>query len=406
MSAEHNTENRLRDALRLHAQGDVYGAEKLIEGLPLPDSLANRAAYLRLHRDLGRPNDEAEAALDTDLENAGSDWHTTYDRARALYILDRVEGAIEAAKKAENDPNASRGPALLLLKIYLDTKRPKEAADAVLNAAKRRKKPGGLLLAGAKVLGQSGHREAAERLLDAAGPHISDDRAEFDYVAAGIRGKTLDAANQGEMAAAIFDKFASDYDEVLASIGNRGPELIGKMLEQLPMARKRSLEVLDAGCGTGLCAEFLKPYSKSLHGADISVPMLEKAKKRKVYDWLTRTDLNEAATIPSGPFDLIVLADVLIYFGNLKPVLTPLVKRLKPGGWLLLTVEDGGNLPVPGFELGPSGRHKHSASHVNDALSKAGLGRIKFEMRETLRHEFGIAIPGLAVAGQRPMLAF
>ncbi len=404
--ATETAENRLRDALRHHSEGREKEARKLIRNLPPLKTLTDRAAYLRLKRALGQPMPEDEARLDVDLAKTASEWQGHYDQARALYLLGRTPEALEAALEAQKGGIEDRGPALLLLKIYLDQKEPDKAADAILATAAERKKPGGLLLAAAKVLGQAGHGAAAERLLDAAEPHQGDDRAEFDYVAAGIRGTAPADADQGKMAAAIFDKFASDYDEVLASIGNNGPQLIGKMLEALPMARKGSMQVLDAGCGTGLCGDILKPYAKNLQGADISVPMLERAKKRNLYHGLTRTDLNQPATIPAGPFDLIVLADVLLYFGDLAPVLTPLVQRMKPGGWMLLTVEDGSDLPSPGYQLGASGRHKHSEAHVAQALNAAGLGKTKFEMRETLRHEFGMPIAGLAMAAQKPMLAF
>lgn len=400
------TETLLRDALRHQSEGRDAQAAKLIRNLPALTTLTDRAAYLRLKRALGAPLDKDEAALDRDLaaEIDGNEGH--YDKARALYLLGRASEALVSAEQAQAAARDDRGPALLLLKIHLGENRPEQAVDAILQTCEALKSPGGLLLAAAKVVGQTGHKPQAERLLEAAEPHQGEDRAEFDYVAAGIRGTAPAKADQGKMAASIFDKFANDYDEVLASIGNNGPELIGKMLDALPIARKRKLDVLDAGCGTGLCAKILKPYAKQLHGADISVPMLEKAKTRNQYQFLTRTDLNLPATIPAGPFDLVVLADVLLYFGDLTPVLPPLVQRLKPGGWLLLTVEDGGEMGAPGYVLGASGRHKHALAHVAHAMSAAGLGKTKFEMRETLRHEFGAPVPGLALAAQKPMLAF
>jgi len=193
---------------------------------------------------------------------------------------------------------------------------------------------------------------------------------------------------------------------LLAKIGYSAPDLIGDLLAEMPLKKMRRLHVLDAGCGTGLCAKLLRPYAKSLHGADISVPMLEKAKKRKIYNDLTRSDLNAPATIPAGPFDLVVLADVLIYFADLAPILAPLGQRLKPGGWLLFTVEDGGTLDAPGYILGASGRYKHCEDHITQALTAAGLGRPKNLIRKTLRHEFGVPVEGLAIAAQKPMLAF
>ena len=58
--------------------------------------------------------------------------------------------------------------------------------------------------------------------------------------------------------------------------------------------------VLDAGCGTGLCAPLLRPHATHLTGCDISVPMLEKAKAKLGYDALLRSDLGAPVTLPPG----------------------------------------------------------------------------------------------------------
>jgi len=397
---------RLRDASRTFAADQPDAARKLLKGLPLPDSLSDRAAYLRLHRDLDMPLPDAEAALNAELAQDTNDPALAFERAQALFLLERPE-TLAAAKHAVK--LAGTGPAeptIFLLKVHLEAGRPDAAAQAILDGAQGRSKPGGLLLAGAKIMGQAGHKPQAIRLLDAALPHQQDNMDEYNFVAAGIKGTTPSKASQSGMAEAIFDKFAGDYDTVLAKIGYSAPDLIGDLLAEMPLKKMRRLHVLDAGCGTGLCAKLLRPYAKSLHGADISVPMLEKAKKRKIYNDLTRSDLNAPATIPAGPFDLVVLADVLIYFADLAPILAPLGQRLKPGGWLLFTVEDGGTLDAPGYILGASGRYKHCEDHITQALTAAGLGRPKNLIRKTLRHEFGVPVEGLAIAAQKPMLAF
>lgn len=80
---------------------------------------------------------------------------------------------------------------------------------------------------------------------------------------------------------------------------------------------------LDADCGTGLCAAFLRPYAKELHGVDLSVNILEISHKKGGYDFLARTDLSEIVTFPHGKFDMIVCADVQVYFGTLVAVQKP-----------------------------------------------------------------------------------
>jgi len=202
-----------------------------------------------------------------------------------------------------------------------------------------------------------------------------------------------------------FDEFAASYDDNLHAIGNRGPEIIGQMIVKLGWEPDESRDILDAGCGTGLCAPYLRPFAKSLHGCDLSIPMLEKSKSRNIYNLLTRTDLANPVTYPKGTFSHIVSGDVMVYFGDLMPVLTPLASALRPGGWLIFTVENAGDAaPSRGWERYSSGRFRHSPTYLEEVLPKAGFTKPKATIQDTLRTEFHQPIPGLCVATQK--LAF
>ena len=48
----------------------------------------------------------------------------------------------------------------------------------------------------------------------------------------------------------------------------------------------KRLDVLDAGCGTGLCGPLVAPYARRLAGVDLSEGMLAHAKEKNVYDEL------------------------------------------------------------------------------------------------------------------------
>ena len=82
-----------------------------------------------------------------------------------------------------------------------------------------------------------------------------------------------------------------------------------------------NLMVLDAGCGTGLCGPLLKPYAEILVGVDLSPKMLAKALGRQVYEELIETELVAYLGQRTASFDLIVSADTLIYFGELRSFL-------------------------------------------------------------------------------------
>ena len=89
-----------------------------------------------------------------------------------------------------------------------------------------------------------------------------------------------------------FDAFAGSFDQVLDQLGYRAPGLIGELLEHILPPADASLAVADAGCGTGLCADFLRPRAKRLVGVDLSSGMLARARARNKYDHLVEAELS------------------------------------------------------------------------------------------------------------------
>jgi predicted TPR repeat methyltransferase len=247
-----------------------------------------------------------------------------------------------------------------------------------------------------RIFAVSGFLAEAQHMLDLAEPLCANCRAAFDTAAAALRG-TAAGTSQAAMTMEIFERFAPTYDATLEKLGNRGPEIIERMLGALALPAKRQLTILDAGCGTGLCGPFLRPYAKRLVGVDLSPAMLAKARARKVFHALERCDLGSIGTYPNGPFDMVICADVLVYFGDLAQVFTNFAAMTRPGGWLLFTVEAA----EAGWHLAPSGRNTHSLAYLEETLRKAGFGKPKLVERNDLRHEFGKPVAGLGVAAQK-----
>src|SRR4029453_8531299 len=61
-----------------------------------------------------------------------------------------------------------------------------------------------------------------------------------------------------------FDSFAASFDAKLAKLECRGAALGGAKVEDADVDASRSLDVLDAGCGTGLCGPLIAPYARRL----------------------------------------------------------------------------------------------------------------------------------------------
>jgi predicted TPR repeat methyltransferase len=204
--------------------------------------------------------------------------------------------------------------------------------------------------------------------------------------------------------ASTFDDFAHSFDNQLAGLQYRAPALVGDAVRALLGEPKADLEILDAGCGTGLCAPILAPFARRLVGVDLSGGMLAKAQARGGYQDLHKAELTAFMQAHVQRFDLIVSADTLCYFGDLIAVSRVALDTLKPGGWLVFTVEalaEPQSSAGPGFKLTPFGRYGHTREHVQHALAAAGFEGIALE-EAVLRKEAAEPVRGYVVCARRP----
>lgn len=196
----------------------------------------------------------------------------------------------------------------------------------------------------------------------------------------------------------MFNQSAPNFEHRLNSLEYKVPDLIKTTLQRRVAKAEGDLQVLDAGCGTGLCAPFLKPYSCQLTGVDLSAGMLEKARSRNVYDELVEAELTSYLVQQTRAFDLIVFADTLCYFGDLAEIIAATAGALRPNGMLVFSVE---RLPwkndPKGYRLHPHGRYSHSQSYVDSTMLDAGFDNAEFK-DVTLRMEIGEKVAGFIVS--------
>lgn len=196
------------------------------------------------------------------------------------------------------------------------------------------------------------------------------------------------------------EDFSKNFDRQLAQLQYRAPELIGDLAKAI-WAGKANCDVLDAGCGTGLCGQYVRPLARKLVGVDLSEDMLAEARKRQEYDELTACELTGYLASHPDSFDLIVSADTLCYFGRLTDVLAAAHSSLTAAGALIFTVEQGEfEDHTQGFELGHQGRYRHAESYVRQILADTGFSSIDIA-REVLRKERGRFVSGLLVSACR-----
>lgn len=224
------------------------------------------------------------------------------------------------------------------------------------------------------------------------------------HMLSALTGEDVPARADDAYLRVLFDRFASSFDENLSELGYRAPELLAATLGEY-VATDGRLEILDAGCGTGLCGPLLRSMARRLVGVDLSAGMIERAVPRNVYDELVVGELGAFMLARPAGFDVIVAADTLVYFGALQEVAAAARQCIRPGGVLAFTVErlvDGvGDEP---YLIQPHGRYAHRVDYVRQTLLDSGFTRVDIKP-VILRRERGADVHGHLVSalpgGQR-----
>ena len=195
----------------------------------------------------------------------------------------------------------------------------------------------------------------------------------------------------------VFNGFAKDFDEQLHRLQYQAPALVAEGLKRVLGEPKGGLEVLDAGCGTGLCGPGLKPYARRLVGVDLSAEMVKRAETRALYDELVVEELTAFLEGHRDSYDLIASGDTVCYFGDLGPLMKAAAGSLRAGGHLVFTVERSTGDP---FHLNPHGRYSHTDVYVREALGAAGMTTVMIAA-VFLRMEAKKPVAGLLVVARK-----
>lgn len=252
--------------------------------------------------------------------------------------------------------------------------------------------------------------EAREKAGDpdgAAGAYVRALHADpSDPLGAGVRLARLDRnRTDARMSEAyvrtLFDQYAGRFDEALARLDYRGPELIHDAIEAACARLGRPFRFghgIDLGCGTGLVGERLKERIGRLDGVDLSPNMIALARRRGIYDALEAADmLAFLGTQGAGAADLVFAGDAFCYLDDLSPVLCESARVLRPAGVLAFTVETHEG---EGVILRDTLRYAHAGSYVREHLAAAGLAPLVLDPAST-RREGNVPVPGLVVVAER-----
>jgi len=220
------------------------------------------------------------------------------------------------------------------------------------------------------------------------------------HMLAACTGRAVPARASNLFIEHTFDSFAASFESKLQRLSYRAPALIAAMLEDAIGEPAADLDVLDCGCGTGLCGPLVAPYARRLIGVDLSDGMLSQAREKNVYDAVIRRELTEYLADQPAAFDVIVSADTLVYFGSLEFVIRAAARALRSGGLLIFTLEHAvGAEQGLEFRLETHGRYSHAREYVERMLRSAEF--VPEIVPAELRMEAGAPVEGLVIRAKR-----
>lgn len=196
----------------------------------------------------------------------------------------------------------------------------------------------------------------------------------------------------------LFDSYADYYDAHMRShLQYQVPEKLYAAVKQTGTLGAANLDILDVGAGTGLCGILFKPHARKLAGVDLSEKMLEAAKQKNIYDALAAEDAEQYLLQHPAGFDLVLAADVLVYFGDLQPLINAVKEALRPQGYFAFNVEvnaDGD------YMLTPSGRFAHHVGYLEGLARANGFEVVNMEA-DVLRRQQNEPVSGYVCLWRR-----
>jgi predicted TPR repeat methyltransferase len=206
-----------------------------------------------------------------------------------------------------------------------------------------------------------------------------------------LSGGTSDAAPTGYVKS-LFDKAAGEFEKrLVGDLEYRSPSELSALLTRCIEPGHRFQNALDLGCGTGLAAEAFHPLATRLTGVDISPRMVERARAKNFYNALAVGDLMQYLSDNTETFDLVLATDVLVYFGNLRPLFQAVHGNTAIGAYFLFSLEAG---ETEDFVLRTTGRYAHARDYIHRLAGEAGF-RVACDEDTVIRMENGQPIPGI-----------
>lgn len=200
----------------------------------------------------------------------------------------------------------------------------------------------------------------------------------------------------------LFDQYAPRFDEALiVHLAYRAPQLLRDALLQVCVQTSRPAHfarVFDLGCGTGLGVRALEGMFNEAVGVDISAGMVAQAQMSGLYGALHVGGMVEALRASeNAAFDLVLIADAVMYVADLAPLINEAARVLAPRGMFAFSAETHGG---EGVILGEKLRYAHAPDYLRDQVTRAGLHLLHLAHASS-RNDGGVPVPGLVVVARK-----
>jgi predicted TPR repeat methyltransferase len=227
---------------------------------------------------------------------------------------------------------------------------------------------------------------------------LEPDNETYRYYADLIQGNTP-ATQPASVVTSLFNATAAKFDHhLVGTLQYTLPRDVAQMI--MDWYPDKKLDLLDLGCGTGLLGASLGRVNGVIVGVDLSGEMIAQAYRHNVYAQFNQVNVLDALQATANShYDVIAALDVLIYVGDLTPVIPNAHRILTTGGRFVFSCEAAPDT-VETFALQSTQRYVHQQAHVEQLLADAGFQNIRIEAC-TLRYEAGEPVQGFVASAQK-----
>ena len=174
-----------------------------------------------------------------------------------------------------------------------------------------------------------------------------------------------------------YDQWAKDYDADLEQEHEyRGPQITAEFFTRYV---PKEAMILDAGAGTGLMGVVLAELGyHNLAAMDLSQGMLDKARKKNVYQELHQMVMGEPLNFATDSFDAVVSVGVFTMAHAPASSFDELVRVTKPSGHIIFTLStdayENSGFKEKLIALESEGKWKFVETSQRQLLTKGGAG--------------------------------